>query len=89
MVRLGFPMEHSFPTSLRHSHAAPTWYDLACPNDRIEDLMKFHLLALLLFAFTPHAFGDTVVTPEPGTMAMLGIGVAVLGFAAWRANRKK
>jgi len=51
--------------------------------------MKFHLLALLLFAFTPHAFGDTVVTPEPGTMAMLGIGVAVLGFAAWRANRKK
>jgi PEP-CTERM motif len=30
-----------------------------------------------------------VVTPEPSTIIMLATGLAGVGFAAWRRNRKR
>ncbi len=51
--------------------------------------MKVSMFLLGMLAFAPFAFADTVVTPEPSTMAMLATGIAGLGFAAWRAKRKK
>ena len=27
--------------------------------------------------------------PEPATMALMGAGLAAVGFAAWRKNRKR
>jgi PEP-CTERM motif-containing protein len=38
------------------------------------------------------AFGDTgspPVIPEPSTIIMLATGLAGVGFAAWRRNRKR
>ncbi len=42
-----------------------------------------------LAAFAPFALADSVVTPEPGTIALMATGLAGIGFAAWRARRKK
>lgn len=33
--------------------------------------------------------GNPAVTPEPGTIVMLATGLAAVGFAAWRRNRKR
>lgn len=33
--------------------------------------------------------GNSAVTPEPGTIIMLATGLAGVGFAAWRRNRKR
>jgi len=27
--------------------------------------------------------------PEPATIGLMGVGIAAIGFAAWRKNRKK
>lgn len=41
------------------------------------------------------AFGDSrdgqdpVVTPEPGTIVLFATGLAGIGLAAWRRNRKR
>jgi hypothetical protein len=51
--------------------------------------MKTSLILLGLAAFAPFALADTVVTPEPGTVGLLATGLAGIGFAAWRARRKK
>ena len=32
---------------------------------------------------------DTAVTPEPGTIVLLGAGLAGIGLASWRRSRKK
>ena len=32
---------------------------------------------------------DSAAVPEPGTVLLLGAGLAGLGYAAWRRNRKK
>ena len=34
------------------------------------------------------AVGDGTATPEPGTLLLLGAGLAGFGFMAWRRNRK-
>ena len=54
---------------------------------------------LLLAALTaPGAFAfqaqiddsrDLSPVPEPATIALMGAGLAGVGFAAWRKNRKK
>ncbi|MGA2715721.1 MAG: PEP-CTERM sorting domain-containing protein [Bryobacteraceae bacterium] len=52
--------------------------------------MKISLFLLGLAAFAPFALAtDTVITPEPGTVALMATGLAGMGFAAWRAKRKK
>jgi PEP-CTERM motif len=52
--------------------------------------MKTSLLLLGLAAFAPFALAsDTVITPEPGTIALMATGLAGLGLAAWRAKHKK
>ncbi|MGA2769706.1 MAG: PEP-CTERM sorting domain-containing protein [Bryobacteraceae bacterium] len=51
--------------------------------------MKISLFLLGLVAFAPFALADEVVTPEPSTIALLATGLAGIGFAAWRAKRKK
>jgi len=33
--------------------------------------------------------GDTVTTPEPATFMLLGAGLAGIGIATWRRNRKR
>ena len=33
--------------------------------------------------------GTPAVTPEPSTIIMLATGLAGVGFAAWRRNRKR
>lgn len=33
--------------------------------------------------------GGPVVTPEPNTIVLLAAGLAGIGFAAWRRNRKR
>ena len=33
--------------------------------------------------------GDTVTTPEPATFLLLGAGLAGIGIATWRRNRKR
>ena len=32
---------------------------------------------------------DSVATPEPATIALLGTGLASIGIIAWRRSRKK
>ena len=45
---------------------------------------------LLLIALAPFALAfDTVTTPEPGTAVMFAVGIAGLGFAAWRRRRNR
>ncbi len=33
--------------------------------------------------------GDTATTPEPATFLLLGAGLAGIGIATWRRNRKR
>jgi hypothetical protein len=47
------------------------------------------VLGLAAFAQFALAQTDTVVTPEPGTIVLLTVGLAGMGFAAWRRNRRK
>jgi len=54
--------------------------------------MKGMLLSILMTALAQAAFAqslDSVTTPEPGTVALFSIGLAGIGFAAWRRNRHK
>lgn len=53
---------------------------------------------LLLFALTATSTfatdldgrdGEPSPVPEPATIALMGAGLAGVGFAAWRKNRKK
>lgn len=32
---------------------------------------------------------SSAAVPEPATIGLMGAGVAAIGFAAWRKNRKK
>ena len=47
------------------------------------------LLGMAAFAQLALAQHDTVITPEPGTIVLLTVGLAGMGFAAWRRNRSK
>lgn len=55
--------------------------------------MKIALLCVMLAFGSVSALAavmsDTAVTPEPATMALLGAGLAGVGVAAWRHNRRK
>jgi hypothetical protein len=52
--------------------------------------VKTFLFFLVLAAFAPRfALADSVITPEPNTLALMVTGLAAIGFTAWRANRKK
>ncbi len=59
--------------------------------------MKNLLLVAILATMSAFAFdsdncrtcdGETVV-PEPATIGLMGAGIAAIGFAAWRKNRKR
>jgi len=52
--------------------------------------MKGVLFCLGLVAAAQFALAlDTVVTPEPGTIVLLSTGLAGVGFAVWRRNRRR
>jgi len=54
--------------------------------------MKTLLAAFAIAALTipTHALAsDSVITPEPGTVGLMVAGIAGMGIAAWRKNRKK
>jgi len=47
-------------------------------------------VCLLLAATAVTAIaGPAATTPEPGTIALLGGGLATFGLFAWRRNRRK
>jgi threonine dehydrogenase-like Zn-dependent dehydrogenase len=54
--------------------------------------MKMIVFCCALFA-APLCFAattvDTSTTPEPATVLLLGAGLAGIGVAAWRRNRKR
>jgi len=50
----------------------------------------YSLLALAATAFAQAApDGDFAIVPEPGTIFLMGAGLAGLGYLAWRRNRNK
>ena len=54
--------------------------------------MRVSSYILLLIVCAPLALAaefDTAPTPEPGTIVMMAIGVAGIGFAALRRRNKK
>jgi hypothetical protein len=55
--------------------------------------MRLVRVVLMTFAFCFLAFSDDSggieVTPEPSLVALLTVGMAGIGFAAWRRNRKR
>jgi len=71
----------------------PAWF--ARLYSREETIMKtVRMIGLgLMCCFALFAFdtdnGNPAVTPEPGTIVMLATGLAAVGFAAWRRNRKR
>ena len=51
----------------------------------------YSLLALAATAFAQAVTdaADFAVVPEPGTIFLMGAGLAGLGYLAWRRNRNK
>jgi len=61
-----------------------------------EDPMRLIRVAAMVFSCSLLAFavnmmdsGGVVTTPEPGTIALLAVGLTGIGVAAWRRNRKR
>jgi hypothetical protein len=52
---------------------------------RLEDNVKYITLGLL--AVTP-LLAQGPSSPEPATIGLAGIGIAVMGYIAYRRNRK-
>ena len=52
-------------------------------------VLQYLLVAVVLAPIALAGPLDSVATPEPGTAVMLTVGLAGLGFAAWRRSRKK
>ena len=52
--------------------------------------MRKVLSALSLLAVTaaPALAGSITVTPEPASVALMGAGLAALGFVAWRRGKR-
>jgi len=54
--------------------------------------MRLLQYCLALIVISPLAFAqelDGVSAPEPGTAVLMALGVAGLGFAAWRRGRNE
>ena len=50
----------------------------------------YSLLALAATGFAqPAPDGAFAIVPEPGTIFLMGAGLAGLGYLAWRRNRNK
>jgi hypothetical protein len=55
----------------------------------VEGPMRVLQCGLLLMVLARLALAaDSVITPEPGTAVLLAVGIAGLGFAAWRRRKK-
>jgi hypothetical protein len=54
--------------------------------------MKTFRFVLAMAALTSPLYAqgsDSVITPEPGTVGLMVLGLAGMGIAAWRRNRNK
>ena len=47
------------------------------------------LTAICLFGQTDGTDGALAPVPEPATFVLLGVGLAAVGYSAWRRNRKQ
>ena len=61
----------------------------------MKRLLSVMLLSTALMAFDSAPDGEldgsdrVSPVPEPATIGLMGAGIAAIGFAAWRKNRKK
>ncbi|MGA7415631.1 MAG: PEP-CTERM sorting domain-containing protein [Bryobacteraceae bacterium] len=60
----------------------------------MNKIKYFVLLASMIFCCSAYAQIDSDGTapggaPEPATIALMGVGLAGIGVAAWRRNRRK
>jgi hypothetical protein len=62
---------------------------MAQEPQEVRILQYGFLIAVVLAPFALAGPLDSVATPEPGTAVMLTLGLAGLGFAAWRRSRNK
>jgi hypothetical protein len=64
--------------------------DKAGPDRRRTLMKKLLMLGVLtaLSAFSQSSV-ETVVTPEPTTIGLMALGLAGVGYSAWRQKRKK
>ena len=56
---------------------------------KLKLLAATALTAMCLFGQTDSTDGGPAPVPEPATFVLLGVGLAAVGYGAWRRNRKQ